>query len=160
MEPIIFLDILSRWAHVGATVVLVGGAVFQLFVLIPAASNLSDEDRSLLQDQIASRWQKFIMIGIGLLMLSGFYNFSRAIIIPKAEGMKFPPLYHIVIGIKILIAFVVFFLASALSGKSKALESFRTQQKKWLAITITLAVIVIAMAGYAKVAIQAIAETS
>jgi len=157
MEPIVYLDLVSRWVHVLAAVVLVGGAIFQLCVLLPSARQLPEEAHTALQAQVASRWRKLIMIGVGLLILSGFYNFVRAIIIPKAAGMKLPSSYHMVIGMKILLAFVVFFLASALSGKSKALENFRTHRKKWLTITVTLAVIVIALAGYAKVAIKAIA---
>ena len=37
------LDLLSRWTHVGAAIVLMGGAIFTRFVLMPAAAELPEE---------------------------------------------------------------------------------------------------------------------
>ena len=87
------------------------------------------------------------MSGVGLLLISGFYNYIRAIPKHKGDG-----LYHGLLGTKIILAFGVFFLASALVGRSKSFEPLRQARKKWLTITIVLATLVVLLGGVAKVA--------
>ena len=146
MEPQLIFDALSRWAHVGTAIVLVGGSVFMRFALLPAASKLSDEEHDKLRDGIMSVWRKFIHIGILLFIISGFYNFSR--MVPNHKGDS---LYHALVGTKILLAFVVFFLASALAGRSKTFEGMRQNRKKWLSILILLAAVIVGISGFVKV---------
>ena len=62
---------------------------------------------------IRARWKKFVHGGIALLILSGAFNYYRAMPLHKGDG-----LYHGLIGTKIILALVVFFLASALVGRS------------------------------------------
>ena len=50
-----------------------------------------------------------------------------------------------------LIALVIFFLASALVGRSKTFEPMRAQRGKWLTIIVLLAAIVVAISGFVKV---------
>lgn len=147
MDPLTLVDILSRWAHVGAAVVLIGGSVFMRFVLMPAAAELPDDLHQALRARVIQRWKRIVMIGIALLLLSGFYNYIK-IAIPAHKG---DGLYHGLLGTKILLAFFAFFLASALTGRSPALERFRTDAKKWLLVLIALTAAVVAIAGYLKV---------
>ena len=86
------------------------------------------------------------MIGIMLLLISGFYNYYRKITTSELDG-----LYNPMMGIKILLAFGAFFLASALTGRSPALEKFRTNAGKWLLVLIALTATVVAIAGFLKV---------
>ncbi len=139
-------DILSRWIHVGTAVVLLGGSVFMRFVLMPSAETLPDAEHAALRDQVRSRWKKVVMAGIALLLITGFFNYVRAIKSPPVSS-----LYHALIGTKMLLSFAVFFLASALVGRSAAFEGIRRNSKKWLLITIVLAFIVTALAGVVKV---------
>lgn len=153
MENSLPLDVLSRWVHVGMTVVLVGGSVFLRYVLMPAAESLPDAEHDALRDRVAARWRRFVGIGIGLLLLSGLYNYlvvSR----PLHSGQA---LYHGLMGAKILLALVVFFLASALTGRSKALEPIRQKSKTWLTALIVLAFVVVAIAGFLKVGVKPVA---
>jgi uncharacterized membrane protein len=147
MDTLLPVDILSRWVHVGTAIVIVGGSVFMRYVLMPAADPLPDDIHNDLRGRVIGTWRRFVRIGIGLFLLSGFYNYMRAIPAHKGDG-----LYHGLIGGKILLAFAVFFLASALTGQSAAFEGLRRQRKKWLAVTILLAAIVVALGGVAKVA--------
>ena len=84
------------------------------------------------------------MIGITLLLVTGFYNYL-------AGDTKLPR-YHMFMGIKILLAFGVFFIASALTGRSPALEAIRRNRARWMTVLILLASAVVAVAGYLKVA--------
>ncbi len=147
MEGLMPVDVLSRWLHVGFAIVLVGGSIYTRFVLMPAAAQLPQAEHDALRQALMGRWRKIVGIGIGLLLLSGFYNFIRAV-----TTRELPAPYHALMGIKILLAFAVFFLASALSGRSPTFEGLRQNSKKWLAVTVVLSVIIVAIAGYLKVA--------
>ncbi|MEX0700794.1 MAG: hypothetical protein WD069_01750 [Planctomycetales bacterium] len=142
-----WVAVLSRWVHVGTAIVLVGGAVFKRYVLIPAAANLPEATRDDLRRRIVGTWKKFVMAGIALFLLTGFYNYL-VISIPEHKG---DGLYHGLMGTKIILSFVVFFLASALTGRSAALENFRRNPKRWLGALILLSAVIVGIAGYLKV---------
>ena len=140
------IDVLFRWMHVGTAIVLIGGSVFMRFVLMPATVELPDSEQQALRQRIMQRWKKIVMIGILLLVVSGFFNYVR-----KIQTSELTPLYNALMGMKILLAFGAFFLASALTGRSPALEKFRTDSKKWLLVLIALTAAVVAIAGFLKV---------
>lgn len=146
------VEVISRWAHIGTVIVLIGGAAFMRLALIPAASELPDDQHQALKEKVFARWRKIVGIGIGLILVSGLYNFVKAIPDHKGQG-----LYHGLIGTKIILAFVVFFLASALTGRSEKFEPMRQNSKKWLGIMLTLAAIIVGISGFAKVAIPKVA---
>jgi uncharacterized membrane protein len=142
------LVVLMRWVHVGTAIVVLGGSVFMRFVLMPAAAPMPEADHDALRGRIMGRWKRFVMMGIALFLISGFYNY----LVVAVPGHKGDGLYHGLMGTKILLAFVVFFFASALTGRSKGLEGIRRNSRKWLAVTILLAAIVSAIGGFLKVA--------
>jgi len=156
MGGLIWLDVLSRWAHVGAAVVLVGGSIFIRFVLMPAAAGLQESERQALRERIGGRWKKFVMAGIVLLLLSGFYNFFK-LSIPSHRGDGF---YHGVMGVKILLAFAAFFLASVLTGRSPRFDPIRANAAKWLGILILITATVVALGGVLKVASKPTTDTA
>lgn len=141
------LDVLSRWLHVGTVVVLVGGAVFVRFVLTPAASELGEETHERLRGLVMGRWRKVVAVGIGLLLLSGLYNY----IIVTTPAHKGDSLYHALLGTKILLALGVFFLASALTGRAEGLKGIRDQSKTWSLVLILLAAVIICISGFLKI---------
>jgi uncharacterized membrane protein len=149
MDDLTAINVLSRWVHVGTAIVVLGGSVFMRFVLMPAAAQLPDAEHDALRQRVMGRWKKFVMIGIALFLISGFYNYI-VVAIPQHKGDK---LYHPLIGTKILLAFAVFFLASALTGRSAAFEGIRRNNRKWLLITIILAAIIVAISGVLKIAV-------
>lgn len=141
------LNTVSRVVHVGTAITLVGGSVFMAFALMPAAAaKLSDEEHDRLRDGVLGRWKKFVGPGIGLFLISGFYNYMKAIPFHKGDG-----LYHGLVGTKMILALAVFFLASALVGKSKGLEGIRKNRAKWLKVLIVLAAIIVCISGFVKV---------
>jgi len=143
----LILDTASRIVHVGTAITLVGGSVFMAFALMPAAAaKLSDEEHDRLREGVLGRWKKFVGPGIGLFLISGFYNFARMVPLHKGDS-----LYHALLGTKILLAFAVFFIASALVGKSKGLEGMRQNRAKWLKVLIILAATIVGISGFVKV---------
>jgi len=146
------LDVLSRWLHIGSVIVLVGGSAFMWLVLLPAAAELPEDQRQALKERVFARWRKIIGVGIGLIILSGLYNYIRAMPLHRGQG-----LYHGLIGTKIILALIVFFITSALAGRSEKFEPMRRHAKTWLGVLLLLAAIVVGISGYVKVAIPKVA---
>jgi uncharacterized membrane protein len=151
MDAADWLGVVSRILHVGTAIVLVGGAAFLRFALLPAAvASLTDEEHARLRQAVLARWGKFVHSGIAILLFSGAYNFVRAIWALRDAGVR-DPLYHALIGIKILLAMGVFFVASVLVGRSAKFEAWRKQAAKWLTINLVLALLVVSISGFLKV---------
>jgi len=147
MELILFT--LSRVLHVGTAIVLVGGTIFVRFILMPSANEALDQaTHDKLRNRIMGTWKRVVHAGIALLLLSGGFNFWRTIAFGPT---KVDSLYHALMGTKIVLALVVFFIASALVGRSAAFEGMRKNAKKWLAINILLATIIVAISGFLRV---------
>lgn len=142
MDTELILPILSRWAHVGCAIVLVGGSAFIWLVVQPVIGT----EPSDLHSQLRNRWKKIVHPGIGLFLLSGFYNYWRAI--PAHKG---DPLYHMLVGTKILLALVVFALASILVGSKPGTQKIRDNARKWLGVTLLLATVIVGISGFVKV---------
>ncbi len=145
-----WLAIASRWIHVGTAVVLVGGLVFLRFVLGPAAAQLSEDSHAKLKELVLAKWKKFVHGGIALFLVSGFYNY----LVVQAPMHKGDKLYHALMGTKILLALVVFFLSSVMIGRSKAFAGMRSNPKLWQGVIIALAALIIGISGFAKVALK------
>ena len=140
------IDIVSRIVHVATAITLVGGSVFSLFVLLPSAKELNEESHQKLAAAVTGRWKRFVHIGVLLFLVTGFYNYLQAIPDHRGDG-----LYHALLGTKMLLALLVFFLAAALVGKSPKLEPLRQNRAKWLKILVLIAAAIVAMSGYVKV---------
>ena len=139
----ILLPVISRWAHVGTAILLVGGTAFFRLAVIPALGENSQE----LVGRIRDNWRKFVHIGVLVFLVSGFYNYIQA-----AKGPhKGDSLYHMLVGTKMLLALFVFFLASALVGKKPGTQKFRDNAEKWTGIMLLVATIIIGISGFVKV---------
>jgi len=141
------LPLISRIVHVATAIVLVGGSVFMRFALMPAAEELAEADHDGLRERVLSRWRRFVHGGIALLLASGLYNYL-VVMRPAHQG---DGKYHMLVGIKILLALVLFFLASALVGRSKALQGLRSKARRTLVVMIALAALIVAISGYLKI---------
>lgn len=147
MEDLNWIAVVARWLHVGSAIVLVGGTAFIRLVLMPAAVKLPQVEHDTLRGLIRPKWQMIVHVGILLFLLSGFYNYI-AVAIPQHKGDK---LYHMLVGTKILLAIVVFFIAVALTGRSKATEFLRKDAARWMAVNLALAAAIVAISGFLKV---------
>jgi uncharacterized membrane protein len=145
-DNLLAVDVLSRVLHVGTAIVLVGGTVFMRCVLMQAAAPLPEAEHDALRQRLLGRWKRVVHAGIGLLLLSGLYNYLQAI--PKHRG---DGLYHGLLGTKMLLAVAVFFLATALVGRSKAFERMRQSRAKWMGVVIILAALIVVISGFVKV---------
>jgi hypothetical protein len=144
MEDIDFVVVLSRWIHIMAAIVAIGAVAFQRFALLPVAKQiLSDEKQQELREGIRRRWAKFVHGCIALLLVTGGLNFVWLAMPPKVEPMP----YHGIFGVKFFAAMGIFFLATALTGRSPGFAHFREKGRKWLSVILVLAVVVVLLSG-------------
>src|SRR3954468_13484750 len=121
-----WVALVSRWMHVGSVILLIGGSAFLLLVLAPAADKLGEAEHAALRANLIARWRKFVHPLVGLILLSGIYNFYARI---HTESP-----WHMLAGIKILLGLFVLFVASALVGRSPGLQKMRDDWRFWLKI--------------------------
>lgn len=151
------LGLLLRWGHVLAAVTALSGLVFSRFALLPALEDVDDQTRDRIHAGVRRAWMKWVMGAITLLILTGLANYLLTIQRANTEAwggngrawMRFHG-YHAFMGMKILFAFVVFYLASALIGRGEATQWARDDRKKWLTVTLGAALAVVILSGYLR----------
>ncbi len=147
MHNIDFVSLIARWIHVLSFIVAVGGAIFMRLVLTPAAKeSLSDEAQQSLRTAVTRRWRTFVHAAVGLLLLSGGYNFYVAHFVDHVTPMP----YHAIFGVKLILALAVFVLAIGLSSDKAWSAALRTDRPKWLGVLVALGVLVVMLSGLLK----------
>lgn len=146
MDDLFPVNVLSRFLHVAVAIVLVGGTVFMRFILMPAAKEMPEAEHDQLRQRLLARWKRVVHGGIAVLFLSGLYNYIQQRPIHKGDS-----LYHALLGTKFLLAIVVFFIASALVGRSKTFETLRQNRAKWMGVVVLLSALIVGISGFVKV---------
>ncbi len=141
-----FLHLALRWAHIFSAITLVGGLFFLHLVWLPSTKELSSEEREASFQKLRAPWSKIVMICTLFLLVSGLAN---AVIGIKANVFA-QPVYHMLVLVKLLVAFVLFFFAARISGRSAKAVKFRENLPKWLSVTTTLSLVLVLTAGYMK----------
>jgi len=141
MDNVDFLLVAVRWVHIFAAIAAGGGGLFMLVALHPAAQQLDEATRDGFLAKVRSAYTKVVIISIVGLLASGFYNYL-AVKAPKL-GEDVRGLYHGLMGAKMLMAFAVFFLSSALAGRSKAFEKIRANSGLWLKVNVLLVALIV-----------------
>ena len=145
-QDIDVIDLVLRWLHILAAITLVGGTIFWRFVCVPGLAHLDESTRKEVFSGLRSRWSRLVMLGTALLLISGLVNLYQIM-----GQYELPRPYHMVFGIKFLIAMVIFYIAARLSGRSPAADRFREKLGFWLNVNLVLAILVVCLAGYLKV---------
>lgn len=146
------VGILLRWMHIFAAIALFGGTIFQRIALHPTVGELDAEQRGIIAAGVRRRWSKVVMIAILFLLVSGLTNYMLTVgafkkLAAVDPAYKLPAFYHALWGIKVLLALVVFFIASVLAGRSEGTKRFRENAGKWLTVNLILATIIVCISG-------------
>lgn len=141
-----FFMLLARWLHILSAALALGVPIYVRFVLAPAMASLDEEPRSRLNEAIAKRWRIIVYVLIVIFLATGFYTFLGV-----RRWRDFPAdlkfRYHLYFGIKLVIALIMFFLSSALAGRSSALKFIRDKSGFWLTVLILLGLFIIVISG-------------
>jgi len=134
MDGMVWLLVASRVLHILGAIVLVGGLFYVRAVVTPAAGAGASPDA--LFGGRRAKWAMCIGVATALLLASGVFNYYN-----MPENMAGS--YHAVIGIKILLAISLFFLAALLAGRTPAAEMLRQNARFWLGVCLALGVAVV-----------------
>ena len=144
---IFYTRIAMRWLHILSAIVLVGGAVFTRFALLPAASAvLDDASRQALRTAVIGRWKGIVHTGIFFFLVSGFYNYLTY----TRHLHDDQPLYHAMFGVKFLLALAVFTLAILLTSTKAYAAKIQANHGKWTSVLVALAIMVVLISGYMR----------
>ncbi len=130
--------VISRIVHILCAIILGGGLFYMRTILAPSGAAACFGDRR-------SVWARWVGIATFLLLASGLYNYVTIVRGEKAAGHALPTSYHMLFGIKFLLALLVFFIAAILAGRTSAAERFRANMARWLKIawTAVMAIVII-----------------
>jgi len=135
-----------RWLHILPAVTAGGATIYAAIALVPTFGALSDEARAILRERVASRWRPVVAICIALLLGSGLTNFLMF----QSKLHHGQPMYQGLFGVKFLAAMAVFFISSALVGRSPALQGMRDRMAFWIRVNAVLVVLIVLVSGILK----------
>ncbi|MBM3459505.1 MAG: hypothetical protein FJX77_13370 [Armatimonadetes bacterium] len=140
-----WLNVAMRWLHVGAAVVGIGATFVLRCVLIPALAGRPEGDELL--GRVRSVLKRWIHGAIGVLLLTGFYNYL-VVASPRAAeaGEKLKP-YHPIMGTKILLSLALFGIAILLLVP---VPSFHARRKMWLTVNLVLAGLILFLGAFLR----------
>jgi uncharacterized membrane protein len=144
------LLLLLRYMHILGAIMLMGGTIFMRFALAPTVAGMGESTKAELHEQVRSRWSKFVMLAAGLILVSGIAN------LVLAARYQYEPLfgmrggYHMVVGIKFLLALPIFFIASLLAGRTAAAKKMQANAPLWMNVNLALALVMVLMGGVLK----------
>jgi uncharacterized membrane protein len=142
-----FLLILAvRWVHILSAALALGVPLYVHLVLRPALATLDDDNRARLHEAMAKRWRMIVHVLIVFFLATGLYNFLGV-----ARWRSFAAddkrLYHMLFGIKVVIALAMFTISSGLAGRSAAFAFMRNNTPLWLMILILLGLGIVGVSG-------------
>ena len=151
MELSEILPLVSRWSHIIAAIVLVGGTIFLRLAVVPVQNTGEISNDTF--ESVRKRWAKFVMLSVMFLLVSGLYNAAV-----KAIGYQLDSTYLVLLMAKIVLALVVFFLVSVLSGRSGMAQRLRAAGTKYYNVTILVMLLLVCIAGFMKMSPQPVKD--
>lgn len=136
------VNLLSRVLHTVSAAALLGGLLYLKFVVAPLVTSADNADEALYRGQRAA-WSRLVMYATAFLLFSGFYNLYNIIV--SSEDL--PGAYHMLFGIKFLLAMFVFFVAAGTAGSSPVAERMRANINKWLNMALAAAIAIFLIAA-------------
>ena len=133
------VKIVFRVLHISAAIALLGSLFYMRAVLAPAGADACFAGRR-------KAWAVCAAVASLVLIVSGIYNFLTIYLAAKDAGLQLPSLYHMLFGIKCLLALDVMAVAALLGGGSAVAEKCRARIVTWLNLALAggLAIVIIA----------------
>jgi uncharacterized membrane protein len=138
-----WLDTLMQWLHLTAAVTGVGGMIYARVVVGPSLAELDPDQRGKIVTRIVARARP-LWFGIVVILLgTGLYNY-----LTRLEGR--PSSYHMILGIKMLLALHVFTIGILLSIPPGANPSRDARRPRLLAGAAISGVIILLLSAYLR----------
>jgi uncharacterized membrane protein len=140
VDGMYFVMLLSRILHILGAIILVGGLFYIRFVLAPTTASGDATEADQLFGGRRANWAKWVGIATALLLATGFLNYIRYM-----KTYDLPSSYHMLIGMKMLAALVLFLLTALLAGRTRAAETIRGNFRFWLATCLLIGIVTITL---------------
>ena len=132
------LAVCMRWIHITSVVTLIGGFIYARFALAPALAKLPEPTRGEVGDRAVAHFRPLLYTVLATILGSGLYNY-----LTKA---KYPPHYHMWIGIKFLFVLHIFAVAILYTIPGAG----EPKRKRWLTGMVVSGLIIIAISAYLR----------
>lgn len=141
------IQFVNKWLHLLSIIGVLGGIMFAAMVL-RAAPGTPGSDYATHEDEGAKlRWKRWGIAQAVLwvvVLATGFANY--AFISPGVIGR-----YHMLVGMKISLAVLMFLIALALAHPVPALAGLVRKRSTWLGVLVILGVIVVGISAYLNI---------
>ncbi len=130
-----------RWFHLVSIIALVGAMIGLRYVAWPTIADQPEE----VQRRLLSRMRR-PLAGLAwsatlAAIISGTVNLVRALTVPPAPIST----WHMIFGIKVLLAFGLFAIALGLSWPSREANMFQRRRRVWLSMGGHLGLLLVAL---------------
>lgn len=129
--------LVSRVLHTVSAAILLGGLVYLKHLVAPLVAGSANPGEALYHGR-RTKWAMLVMASTLFLLLSGFFNLWNYMV----GYEKLPSTYHMLFGIKFLLAMFVFFVAAGTAGKSPMAVKMQLDIKRWLNLAVGAALLV------------------
>jgi putative copper export protein len=130
------LAVLMRWLHLSSMATLVGGMLYGRFVMTTSEEVLAPDARDAFGDRAAGAYRPLVVAAVMGLIVSGTYNLMT--------NSGHTPRYHMLLGIKLLLALHVFAVAF-LTTKPK-----NPRRARMMTGTLISGLIILAISAYLR----------
>jgi len=141
MDGTFWLNVFSRWVHVSSAVLGAGSLMLLGWALLPAGAEGAPVSPAVLR-----RFKRLFHIAMGLLLLSGAYNLI--VVLPKANALgDVKPMYHSLLGTKILLALVLFAIMVDWLARASRSEAAAPSRSPAITVAVLLALLVLLLSA-------------
>jgi uncharacterized membrane protein len=139
-------EIASRSLHLFAAIMAVGGAIFIRRILNPNVrrSLTADGDQNFI-DTLVRRCSILVYVSILVIVITGFWN--MAITLSQHAGQT---KYHMIFGIKVILAIVLMTLAIILASTKAAKDDGRKRRSWAIPLSIVIAATIVLLSNILK----------
>mgnify|MGYP001184945029 CR=1 FL=1 len=146
MTSDMMIELIVRWVHILCAVVVVGSIVFYMFAVVPASRKAFDDGMpDAFKMALMKKWKLLLPPPIIFFIATGMYYYLE-VTRHLHEGQS---VYHMLFGIKFLLALVVFALYITLTSTMKWSERLRDKKALWL-LLVGLVTAVVMIGGYMR----------
>lgn len=130
------LFVVMRWVHLISMATLVGGMIFGRLVMTSSLGALAPDARQAFGDRAAAAYRPLVVAAIVGLVLSGTYNLMT--------NPGHTPKYHMLLGVKLLLALHVFAVALLIS------QPKNPKRARLMTGTLISGLIIVAISAYLR----------
>jgi Predicted integral membrane protein len=133
-----FVPFFNKWLHLLSIIGMLGGTAMAWLVLHPALKERADDPDA------QAIWRRYGMLqGIlwVIVLITGFYNYY--IVTPTVTGS-----YHMFLGMKIMLAILMFVLAMLAAHPAPGLEKLTRNKGPWLAVILVMGIAAVGISAH------------